>query len=165
MLSIHTKPPRIALAILSIAAGAAVMAENAFDLRRSLVPADEIHAGGPPRDGIPALTDPKFIPAAQADFLADEDRILGLNLGGEARVYLIAILNWHEIVNDRIGERAVAVTYCPLCGTGIVFDAQVDGRPMEFGVSGLLYNSDVLLYDRSTESLWSQIKNRRSPVR
>jgi hypothetical protein len=158
MLSVHAKPPRIALALLLVAVGAAVMAENAFDLRRSLVPADEIHAGGPSRDGIPALTDPKFVPAAKADFLSPEDRILGLHLGGEARAYPIGILNWHEIVNDRIGGRAVAVTYCPLCGTGVAFDALHDGRRLEFGVSGLLYNSDVLLYDRQTESLWSQIK-------
>jgi hypothetical protein len=158
MLSIIRKPRRIQLALLLIAAAGAVAAENAFDLSGSLIPADEIHAGGPPRDGIPALTDPAFVPAAQADFLAPEDRVLGLKLGGEARAYPIAILNWHEIVNDRIGGRAVAVTYCPLCGTGVAFDALHEGRRLDFGVSGLLYNSDVLLYDRQTESLWSQIK-------
>ncbi|WP_373509099.1 DUF3179 domain-containing (seleno)protein [Thiocapsa sp.] len=133
------------------------MAGNAFDLSGGLAPPDEIHVGGPPRDGIPALTDPAFVPAAQADFLAPDDRILGLTPGGEARAYPIAILNRHEIVNDGIGGRAVAVTYCPLCGTGVAFDALHTGRRVEFGVSGLLYNSDVLLYDRQTESLWSQI--------
>ncbi|MFB1486812.1 MULTISPECIES: DUF3179 domain-containing (seleno)protein [unclassified Thiocapsa] len=98
MLSVHAKPLRIPLALLLIAATGAVMAANAFDLRGSPISAEEIHAGGPPRDGIPALTDPGFIPAAQADFPAPDDRILGLNLGAEARAYPIAILNWHEIV-------------------------------------------------------------------
>jgi hypothetical protein len=69
-------------------------------------------------------------------------------------------MNWHEIVNDRFGEEAVAVTYCPLCGTGMTFLATVDDRPLSFGVSGLLYNSDMLLYDRQTESLWSQVAAR-----
>jgi len=132
--------------------------DNDFDLRGSLIPADEIHAGGPPRDGIPALDDPKLISASAADFLDPNDRVLGLTLAGESRAYPIAILNWHEIVNDRIGKHPVVVTYCPLCGTGVIFDAAVDGRRLDFGVSGLLYNSDVLLYDRQTESLWSQIK-------
>jgi hypothetical protein len=158
MPSALTKPPAILPALLLIVATGAVAADNAFDLRGSLIPADEIHAGGPPRDGIPALTDPEFVPAAQADYLAPDDRVLGLKLDGEARAYPIAILNWYEIVNDRIGGRAVAVTYCPLCGTGVAFDALHEGRRLDFGVSGLLYNSDVLLYDRQTESLWSQIK-------
>jgi hypothetical protein len=158
MFSVLLKPPRVPLALLLIAAMGAVPADNDFDLRGSLIPADEIHAGGPPRDGIPALTDPTFVPAAQADFLTPDDRILGLNLDGEARAYPIAILNWHEIVNDRIRGRPVAITYCPLCGSGVVFDALLDGRRVDFGVSGLLYNSDVLLYDRQTESLSSQIK-------
>jgi hypothetical protein len=158
MPSALTKPPAILPALLLIVATGVVAADNAFDLRESLIPADEIHAGGPPRDGIPALTDPEFVLAAQADYLAPDDRVLGLKLDGEARAYPIAILNWHEIVNDRIGGRAVAVTYCPLCGTGVAFDALHEGRRLDFGVSGLLYNSDVLLYDRQTESLWSQIK-------
>ncbi|MCP3689279.1 MAG: DUF3179 domain-containing protein, partial [Gammaproteobacteria bacterium] len=87
----------------------------------------------------------------------DEDRIVGISIGGVARAYPIAILNWHEIVNDRIEDQHFAITYCPLCGTAVAFDANVNGSVTEFGVSGLLYNSDVLLYDRNTESLWSQI--------
>ncbi|GAB4178353.1 MAG: hypothetical protein OHK0026_02760 [Rhodocyclaceae bacterium] len=130
---------------------------NGFDLRGSAVPADQIHPGGPPRDGIPAIDRPQFVPAASAGFLADADGVLGIVLGGAARAYPIGILNWHEVVNDRIGERPVVITYCPLCGTGVAFDARVDGRALSFGVSGLLYNSDVLLYDRQTRSLWSQL--------
>jgi len=79
-------------------------------------------------------------------------------VNGKKKAYPIKILNWHEIVNDSIGGRRVVVTFCPLCGTGMVFDANAAGRQLNFGVSGLLYQSDVLLYDRQTESLWSQIK-------
>ncbi|MBI3156197.1 MAG: DUF3179 domain-containing protein [Burkholderiales bacterium] len=132
---------------------------NGFDLRDALVPADAIEAGGPPRDGIPAIDRPRFVDAARSG-LRDDDRVLGLVRGGIARAYPVRILNWHEIVNDRLGDDAVAVTYCPLCGTGMAFDARVGGGVASFGVSGLLYNSDVLLYDRGTESLWSQIMAR-----
>lgn len=111
-----------------------------------------------PGDGIPAIDRPKFLGAGDADFLQPDDRVLGLARGGEAKAYPIRILNWHEIVNDRIGGERVAVTYCPLCGTGVAFRARAEGRELTFGVSGLLYNSDVLRYDRETESLWSQIR-------
>lgn len=131
---------------------------NGFDLSGSLVPAREIRAGGPPRDGIPALTDPPRLSAQDADgWLMADDRVMGLVVGGEAVAYPVRILNWHEIVNDVVGGRTVVVTYCPLCGSGIVFDARVGGQRALFGVSGLLYKSDVLLFDRATESLFSQI--------
>ena len=129
-----------------------------FDFSRHNVPLEDIHDGGPPKDGIPALFDPKLIPASEADFLKADDRILGLEVNGEARAYPIKILNWHELVNDRVGDKPVLVSYCPLCGTGMAFDAEVKGRRKLFGVSGKLYNSDVLFYDKETESLWSQIK-------
>ena len=130
---------------------------NGFDLSNSSLPPEEIIRGGPPRDGIPALTDPKMIAAGDANFLKPADRIVGITLKGQSRAYPISILNWHEIVNDNIDGQQYAVTYCPLCGTAVAFDATIDGDSTEFGVSGLLYNSDVLLYDRDTESLWSQI--------
>ncbi len=133
---------------------------NGFDVRGSLIPADEIYQGGPPRDGIPALDKPKFIKANKADFLKKQDRILGLKRNGKFKAYPISILNWHEIVNDQIGHEKVVITYCPLCGTGIGFKAKTSQRLLTFGVSGLLYNSDVLLYDRETESLWSQIASK-----
>ncbi len=144
------------LALASFASVAAEPGPNGFDIRGALIPAQAIQRGGPPRDGIPAIDRPRFVPAAQSG-LADGDRVLGLALGGVARAYPVRILNWHEIVNDRIDGRPVAVTYCPLCGTGVAFDARIAGRDAVFGVSGLLYNSDVLLYDRSSESLWSQL--------
>ena len=149
----------LAAGLASVASPAAARSLNGFDLRGALVPVEAIEAGGPPRDGIAAIDHPKYVVAERAG-LAGTDRVLGLALGGVARAYPVRILNWHEIVNDRIGEQPVAVTYCPLCGTGIAFDARVAGQAASFGVSGLLYNSDVLLYDRGTESLWSQILGR-----
>ncbi len=129
-----------------------------FDLSRHSIPLEEILSGGPPKDGIPAILRPKFVDAEKASFLKDEDRLLGLIVNGEAKAYPIKILNWHEIVNDIVGGKQVLVTYCPLCGTGMVFDPAIDGKHYTFGVSGLLYKSDVLMYDHQTESLWSQIK-------
>lgn len=130
---------------------------NGFNLEQSLIPAAEIHQGGPPRDGIPALTSPKFIKASHASFLEPNDRVLGVHLNGQSKAYPISIMNWHEIVNDHVGNQAVVVTYCPLCGSGVAFSAVVNQQQLNFGVSGLLYNSDVLLYDRESESLWSQL--------
>ncbi len=131
--------------------------KNGFDLQNSIIPVNEILSGGPPRDGIPSIDKPTFLNADNADYLQDKDRVLGIVVKGEARAYPIRILNWHEIVNDEILGKAVAVTYCPLCGSGIVYAADFAGKAHKFGVSGLLYNSDVLLYDRQTETLWSQI--------
>jgi hypothetical protein len=131
--------------------------KNGFDLSEALIPANQIFHGGPGKDGIPAIHAPKFVTARQADWLQSEDRVLGLELGGIAKAYPVPILNWHEIVNDKMGDQAVVISYCPLCGTGMAFSAQVKDRTLRFGVSGLLYNSDVLLYDLETGSLWSQL--------
>lgn len=126
----------------------------------SLIPKDEILGGGPPKDGIPALTDPDVVPAHEAG-LSPQDRVIGVAIGGEARAYPLRILNWHEIANDVLGGRPIAVTYCPLCDSSLVLDRDIGGEVREFGVSGLLYNSNVLMYDRQeTEeqaSLWSQM--------
>jgi hypothetical protein len=135
---------------------AAAQTLNSFDLKDSLVPRDEILHGGPGKDGIPAIDAPKFVPASAAS-LAPSDRVLGLARPDIVKAYPVRILNWHEIVNDRFGDEPIVVTYCPLCGTGIAYVAQTKGRVTTFGVSGLLYNSDLLLYDRATQSLWSQI--------
>ena len=135
----------------------AIAQSNGFDLSNATLPVEQILHGGPPRDGIPAISNPKLVAAAEADYLKPDDRIIGIEVDGVARAYPVPILNWHEIVNDQIGEQRFAITYCPLCGTAVAFDATIDGEATDFGVSGLLYNSDVLLYDRATESLWSQI--------
>ena len=131
------------------------MTMNGFDFDDPLVAEDQIKRGGPPRDGIPSIDKPKFVSVADVDYLKADDRILGLVINNDARAYPIAILNWHEIVNDEFAGQAAVISYCPLCGTGMAFSPEPPVR--EFGVSGLLYNSDVLLYDRETESLWSQI--------
>jgi hypothetical protein len=136
---------------------ASAESKNGFRLDKALIPVDEIKAGGPPRDGIPSLDDPKFVDADDASYLDGRDRVLGISINGVARAYPIGILNYHEIVNDVIGGTSVVVTYCPLCGSGTAFEATINGRSYEFGVSGLLYNSDVLMYDRETKSLWSQL--------
>ena len=129
-----------------------------FDLSRSSIPRDEILSGGPPKDGIPALTDPEFISVEDVDFLRPWDRVLGIELNGESKAYPILILNWHELVNDQLEGVYFLISYCPLCGTGMAFDPWIHGERYLFGVSGKLYNSDVLFYDKKTESLWSQLK-------
>jgi len=130
-----------------------------FDLRSAVIPVNEIFAGGPPKDGIPALSDPEMLPADAARYLQPTDRVAGVALGGEARAYPLRILTQHEIVNDTVGKVPVAVTYCPLCDSVAVFDRRTALGLREFGVSGLLYNSNVLMYDRGgrPESLWSQM--------
>ena len=132
---------------------------SSFDLTGAVIPPGEIRSGGPPKDGIPALTDPRVLRPRDAGYLNDADRVAGVSLGEESRAYPLKILNYHEIVNDKLGGVAIAVTYCPLCDSVAVFDRRTDGGVREFGVSGLLYNSNVLMYDRGgrPESLWSQV--------
>lgn len=149
----------IALIIVGyfLLSGVSFSEDNGFDLTGSLIPAAQIHHGGPPRDGIPSIDEPDFVKANHVDFLKQDDRILGLVYNGIARAYPIKILNYHEIVNDNIHQQAIIISYCPLCGSGMAFKTKVNQRDNTFGVSGLLYNSDMLLYDRETESLWSQL--------
>lgn len=125
---------------------------------RHSVPLDEIRGGGPPRDGIPSIDNPKFINIQEAkDFLNDKEPGISVSLNGIDRFYPFQILVWHEIVNDKFKKDRVLVTYCPLCLSGIVFDPVVNGERVEFGTSGKLWNSNLVMYDRKTESLWSQI--------
>ena len=131
--------------------------KNGFNLERALIPVDQIFSGGPGKDGIPAIDRPKFVSADKADFLDDQSRVLGIHYKGVTKAYPINILNWHEIVNDEFNGESVVVTFCPLCGSGMAFLSTINGKALTFGVSGLLYNSDVLLYDRQTLSLWSQL--------
>ncbi len=128
-----------------------------FDLSNAIIPLEYIKDGGPPRDGIPSIDKPAFIKAREAGFLSGDDLVLGVYYKGKARAYPVKILNYHEIVNDVINDHPLVITFCPLCGSGMIFDAEIKDERKTFGVSGLLYNSDVLLYDRQTESLWSQI--------
>ncbi len=152
----------LAMALLLVAWGSVAAAEskNGFNLDDTLIPANEILSGGPPRDGIPAIDDPKFLPADKAHHLQPTDPVLGIARNGAAKAYPLSILNLHEVVNDRFNGEDVVVTFCPLCGSGMAYSAKINGRTHTFGISGLLYNSDVLLYDRQTESLWSQLMAR-----
>ena len=121
------------------------------------IPQNEVFDGGPGKDGIPALLDPAFIAATEATYLNNSDLVLGIKRGNEVRAYPHKILDWHEIINDEIDGFPFAVTYCPLTGTGIGWEREVDGQITTFGVSGLLYNTNLIPYDRLTESNWTQI--------
>lgn len=130
--------------------------------QKSSIDTSKILSGGPAKDGIPSIDNPEFWNVEEANkFLKDEDVVLGLELEGEARAYPLRILNWHEIVNDEVKGKAVLITYCPLCYTGIAFKREIGGVIVEFGVSGKLYNNNLLMYNRPNdvikdESLWSQ---------
>ena len=121
-----------------------------------LIPLDKIKGGGPPKDGIPSIDHPKFVSAKNSQFMSDSDTVIGLEINGEVKAYPLFILVWHEIVNDVVGGVPVAVTYCPLCYTNQVFERVIDDKVVEFGTSGKLYNSNLLMYDRLSESYWSQ---------
>lgn len=129
--------------------------ELSTNTQKSSIDLDKVLDGGPQKDGIPAIKTPNFVSQADAK-VTDETLGVLVNISGEKRFYPYNILAWHEIVNDQMGGQAFAVTFCPLCGSAIVFDRQVNGETLEFGVSGLLYESNLLMYDNATESLWSQ---------
>ena len=125
-----------------------------------LLPSDKILDGGPGRDGIPSLDSPVFALASEVSYVQDERKILGVSLGGVEKAYPLQIMDWHEIVNDRVGSRQVAISHCPLTGTGIGFNRILKNRPVEFGVSGLIYKNNLIPYDRFTNSNWSQMQMR-----
>lgn len=154
------------LALLLIAP-AVVMAQSApafwknewpnTDFEKSSVSFVEILSGGPPKDGIPALDGVAFLPASKDEQIDPREPVVTVELDGETpRTYPIRYLTWHEIVNDRIGDVPVSVTFCPLCNSAIVFDGRLDGVELTFGVSGKLRNSDMIMYDRQTETWWQQ---------
>jgi hypothetical protein len=149
------------------------VASYGFDLSTCLIPRGPLVAAGFHKDGVRALVDPLTITAAEADtvteqqrgkFLVPSDRVVGVSINGETRAYPLRILAWHEIVNDTLGGWPIAVTYSPLCDAVVVFDRRVAGESLTFGVSGLLYNSNLLMYDRRPEargeSLWCQLQCR-----
>lgn len=127
------------------------------DFSRHTVPFEEILSGGVPRDGIPPIDDPKFTTIVGASaWLSDEEPVIAFEVDGDARAYPLQIMTWHEIVNDEVGGIPVVVTFCPLCNAAIVFDRRIDGKVYDFGVSGNLRNSDLIMWDRQTESWWQQ---------
>ncbi len=127
------------------------------DWTRHTIAYSELLSGGPPRDGIPSIDEPIFIDQEEAStWLADNEPVIALEINDDVRAYPIQVLTWHEIANDVVGDVPVVVTFCPLCNSAIVFDRRLDGEVYEFGTSGLLRNSDLVMYDRTTESLWQQ---------
>ncbi|MCP9487032.1 MAG: DUF3179 domain-containing protein [Gaiellaceae bacterium MAG52_C11] len=126
------------------------------DFSKHSVALAEFRSGGPGRDGIPAIDRPELLPVADVVFLKPQEPVILLELGGESRAYPLQILIWHEIVNDELGGVPVAVTFCPLCNTALVFDRRVRGRTLDFGTTGNLRHSDLVMYDRQTESWWQQ---------
>ena len=128
------------------------------DFSRHTVPFEEILSGGPPRDGIPPIDEPKFIDFEEADrYLGNLEPVISFEINGDVRAYPLQILTWHEIVNDVVGGVPVAVTFCPLCNSAIVFDRTLDGVVHRFGTSGKLRHSDLVMWDRETESWWQQL--------
>ncbi len=128
------------------------------DFTKHSVPLSEISSGGPPRDGIPPIDKPQFEPVAQADaWLKPKEPVIHLAIGDEVRAYPLQILIWHEIVNDQVDGVPVAVTFCPLCNTAIAFDRRLGDRVLDFGTTGNLRHSDLVMWDRQTESWWQQI--------
>jgi Protein of unknown function (DUF3179) len=126
------------------------------DFEKHVVPLDQFQSGGPGKDGIPAIDEPRFLPVRKVDVVEPKEPVVELVVRGRARAYPIQILIWHEIVNDEVAGVPVAVTFCPLCNTSLVFDRRVGGRTLDFGTTGNLRNSDLVMYDRQTESWWQQ---------
>jgi hypothetical protein len=123
-----------------------------------LVDPAKISSGGPPKDGIPSVDRPRFQSAREADeWLRENELVLAILHKGEKRVYPAQILVWHEIVNDTIAGDPILITWCPLCGSGIAYERKVDGEAVEFGTTGRLYNSNLVMYDRKTDTWWTQI--------
>jgi hypothetical protein len=132
--------------------------ETASSTTSPLVDPNEIVSGGPPPDGIPPIDEPKFQRPDEVDWLSPDEPVIAIELNGDSRAYPAQILIWHEIVNDTVGGFPVTVTYCPLCNTGVAFRRPtIDGQLLDFGTSGKLYKSNLVMYDRQTKSLWPQV--------
>ena len=129
-------------------------------LPKPLVDPARVVSGGPPPDGIPPVDEPRFLPASDVPWLSDDEAVVSLSIGDEHRAYPVQVMVWHEIVNDTVDGTPVSITYCPLCNSALAFDRRLGERLMTFGTSGQLYLSDLVMYDRQTESLWSQLEGR-----
>ncbi len=125
-----------------------------------LIDPEKILSGGPPPDGIPPIDEPKFQPASSVDWLFNVEPILSIEVNGEVRGYPIQIMTWHEIVNDTIAGVPVTISYCPLCNSALAYDRRVGDRIFDFGTSGKLFNSSLVMYDRQTESLWTHFEGK-----
>jgi len=131
--------------------------DSASDSDEWLIPGSEVLDGGPGKDGIPAISDPSYLAASEARYLDDSNLVVGVNLDGEIRAYPHRILDWHEIVNEQFGDTPYSLNYCPLTGSAMLWEGRHEASDPTYGVSGLLFNSNLILYDRETDSYWSQM--------
>lgn len=162
--TVCSRPGLLVYVLLLLTSAVAIAEPNAWisegwtrtDFSRSLISWNEVLSGGPPKDGIPAIDRPSFKAIGEIQDVASQDPVIGLEIAGDARAYPLRVLIWHEIVNDTVGGVPVAVTYCPLCNAAIVFDRRVGNRILDFGTTGKLRKSDLVMYDRQTESWWQQ---------
>lgn len=131
--------------------------EFSTDFNKTIISYDDVLSGGPPKDGIPAIDQPAFVSVEEADdWLADVEPVILVEAGGAAKAYPIQILVWHEIVNDSVGGVPLSITFCPLCNTAIAFERTLDGQVLDFGTTGRLRYSNLIMYDRQTETWWQQ---------
>jgi hypothetical protein len=126
------------------------------DFTKHSIPFSEIRSGGPPKDGIPPIDDPKFAKVSDIKDIEDTEPVVGLTINGQTVAYPVRVLMWHEIVNDTVAGVPITITFCPLCNATIVFDRRLDGKVLDFGTTGKLRNSDLIMWDRQTESWWQQ---------
>lgn len=126
------------------------------DFSKASVELEEIISGGPPKDGIPAIDNPSFSTVKELHGLSPKEPVISITINNDSRAYPVRVLMYHEIVNDTVGGKPVAITYCPLCNAAIVFERTVNGKTLDFGTTGKLRNSDLVMYDRQTESWWQQ---------
>ena len=143
-----------------VPSGLATFREPLPELPEPTTDLSRLRSGGPPPDGIPSIDQPVFYAADTVEYLEPDEPVLALEINGDARAYPLEVMVWHEIVNDTVGGVPVAVQYCPLCNSATVVDRRIEGRVLEFGVSGLLFNSSLVMYDRQTETLWSHFAGR-----
>ncbi|NMH87514.1 DUF3179 domain-containing protein [Flavivirga algicola] len=138
--------------------GTTVPGGNNNNTGQWLIPIADVKDGGPGKDGIPSIDNPNFTTTNNASFLNDNDLVVGVVKGNQAKAYPHVILDWHEVVNDEIDNTFITLNYCPLTGTAFAWESMVNGTKTTFGVSGLLYNANLILYDRNTNSNWSQLR-------
>lgn len=140
--------------------GPTALQDRAASGQPALIDPGLITSGGPPPDGIPPVDEPRFVNAAEVDNLEPDEAVLALEVNGDSRAYPIRIMTWHELVNDEVGGVPVTVSYCPLCNSALVYEREVDDQLLDFGTSGMLYQSSLVMYDRQTESLWTHFDGR-----
>lgn len=158
-----SETPSTTIAITGVLPVGASALDDRFDASfpEPLIDPDEVISGGPPPDGIPPIDDPQFVSVSEADeWIHEVEPVLVVDIDGDVRAYPIQIMMWHEIVNDTVGGVPLAVTYCPLCNSAIAFDRVIRGVETTFGTSGSLYQANLVMYDRATESLWNQLDGR-----